>query len=673
MAPFRTCLLATAITHALLLSRVVSAYPHLAARQIDVGQLRESYDYVIVGGGQAGIVIASRLAEDSSKTVLVVEYGYLETNPAQFEPTSATQYPNRLMFNLTSVAQPGLAGRPSTVYAASVVGGGSTINGMLFDRGSAEDYDNWEALGNPGWGFEGLLPYFKKATTLTPPDAATAAEFNITYDADFWGTDGPIQASYPTWQWPNLKAQFKAWAELGVPIQKEGASGKAYGAIWFPDAMEPARRTRSYAVTGYHDRSKALPNYHLLTGYRVNEVQFSPDLRAESVSIQARGSANGAATTVVKAGKEIVLCAGWLHSPHILQRSGVGPAALLTAAGIPVLVDLPGVGNNLQDHPASQIGFSYSSPLQPNPTSMYQNQTFYAWAQSEWTTKRTNKTTAGPLSLGVGNSAAMLPLTIFDPDHEATAARYAAQTPADFLPATYTQTDIDGYLAQRAVLLKSFASPENALIEIPFSGNGFASLVLEKPVSRGTVRISTADKYAEPEVDYNALVNPIDLANIVSMLKFARRWVDAPANKALGSAETSPGAAVSSDDAIAAAMRSGLTPTTAHGCCTSPMMPRDKAGVVGPDLLVYGVTGLSVADVSIMPLIPATHPCQTVYAIAEKKKKDSIGIQTHSIKKVSATHRLFINGNFEFRQLEWTYPIRYSGLTAKVTDYLIGK
>ena len=212
----------------------------------------------------------------------------------------------------------------------------------------------------------------------------------------------------------------------------------------------------------------------------------------------------------------------------------------------------------------------------------------------------------------------MLPLTIFDPNWEATAAKYAAQSPADFLPKTYTQADIDGYLAQRAVLLKSFASPENALIEIPFSGNGGASLVLEKPVSRGTVRISAADKYAEPEVDYNGLINPIDLDNIVSMLKFARKWIETPANKGLGAAETSPGTSVNTDAAIASALRGGLTPTTAHGCCTSSMMPRDKAGVVGADLLVYGVTRLSVADVSIMPLIPATHPCQTVYAIAEK-------------------------------------------------------
>ncbi len=210
----------------------------LHRRQINVGSLKPAYDYIVVGGGQSGLVIANRLSEDSSskslffvtfihfahflfpESVLIVEYGTIDDTPSQVEPSSATSYAPRNLFNVTSVPQPGIGNKRSTVYAAAVVGGGSTINGMLFDRGAAEDYDNWEKLNNTGWGWAGLLPYFKKVNisfsicmykTLncyqstrfnTPIDPAIVAEYNQTWDTSVYGTDGPIQVTYPPWVWP---------------------------------------------------------------------------------------------------------------------------------------------------------------------------------------------------------------------------------------------------------------------------------------------------------------------------------------------------------------------------------------------------------------------------------------------------------------------------------------
>jgi choline dehydrogenase-like flavoprotein len=147
-----------------------------------------------------------------------------------------------------------------------------------------------------------------------------------------------------------------------VSKQIEHASGTAYNAFWVPSNVEPRRITRSYARNGYFDPVASRPNLKLLTGYRVNEVQFDSNKRAESVTIQQRGTANGAQTRTVRANKEIVLCAGWLHTPQILQRSGIGPRALLTQAGIPVVVDLPGVGSNLQDHPVTSVNFNCRIP-----------------------------------------------------------------------------------------------------------------------------------------------------------------------------------------------------------------------------------------------------------------------------------------------------------------------
>ncbi len=156
---------------------------------------------------------------------------------------------------------------------------------------------------------------------------------------------------------PSPGIQFQAWNEVGVPTQFEGAAGKSYNAFWVPSNADADVR-RSYARNQYLDPAKARTNLELLTSYRVNEVLFSSTKRAEAVTIQARGTENGAETFIIKANQEIVLCAGWLHTPHILQRSGVGPKALLKEAGIPVVVDLPGVGCNVQDHPATRIQFT---------------------------------------------------------------------------------------------------------------------------------------------------------------------------------------------------------------------------------------------------------------------------------------------------------------------------
>jgi choline dehydrogenase-like flavoprotein len=152
---------------------------------------------------------------------------------------------------------------------------------------------------------------------------------------------------------------MKAWNEIGLAQPQEGAGGDA-GALWITSAIDPKKITRSYARNKYWDPAASRPNLKLLTGYRVNEVIFNSAKRAESINIQARGTANGAATLSVKANKEIIITAGWLHTPQVLQRSGVGPAALLQQAGITVVSDLPGVGSNLQDHAYSSISYTCS-------------------------------------------------------------------------------------------------------------------------------------------------------------------------------------------------------------------------------------------------------------------------------------------------------------------------
>lgn len=220
--------------------------------------------------------------------------------------------------------------------------------------------------------------------------------------------------------------------------------------------------------------------------------------------------------------------------------------------------------------------------------------------------------------MGVGNVGAWIPLPVLTPDYQSIVSQITAQSASQYLPSTYTAASIAGFQAQRDLLVASFSGTTAGVIELPFSGSGSASLSLEHPLSRGTITINTSNKYSEPIVDYNTFINPVDPLIVANAFKFMRKWYSTPALQQLSPTEQSPGTSLTTDTQLVNSARAGTRPSTAHGCCTAPMQPQAQGGVVGPDLLVYGVTGLSVGDISIIPLIPAAHTCATVYAIAEK-------------------------------------------------------
>lgn len=223
------------------------------------------------------------------------------------------------------------------------------------------------------------------------------------------------------------------------------------------------------------------------------------------------------------------------------------------------------------------------------------------------------------MSQTTGNTAGLLPLKVVSPDRwEEIVAAYRAQNAADFLPDTYAVEQVRGYEAQRAILSDSMTRTDNAVVELPIQGTGSGALVLTKEVSRGTVLLDPADIYADPVLDYQTFVNPVDAAIAVENVRFARRLQQTPSVRALGPVEQVPGANVTSDEALLAVVRSSSGSSTAHISGTCAMMPREYGGVVNSELRVYGVSGLSVADSSIQPLIPGAHICATVYAVAEK-------------------------------------------------------
>jgi choline dehydrogenase-like flavoprotein len=518
------------------------------------------------------------------------------------------------MYNITSLPISGLNNNTYGVAAGAIVGGGSAVNGMFFDRGSAADYDAWESLGNPGWSFANLLPYFKKSVTFTPPSPDVAAKYNYTWDkASAYGVDskGPIQVSYPPFAFPGMSTVWNAWKEFGIPKQVEGAGGKAYNVFSAPSALDPVKRTRSYARTAHYDPYVKRKNLKLVTGYQVTEVKFGKGLKAVGVNVVKKGG-NGA-KVVVQAKREIVLAAGAIWTPWLLQRSGIGPRSVLEAAGIEVLKDMPGVGANFQDHPFGGAIYQATNPVFPNQEALGTNATFYAEALKEYEAKRT-----GPLTVARGNQAGFLPLSTLDPDWKTVLAELLKQNASTYLPATYDNKLKAGYAAQLKLTASLLARKDVAAVEFPFGAGPIGFAALQHPLSRGTVSINVTDPGNVPVVDYRTFSNPIDVKFAVATIGFARRFNKTPALASFAPLEVLPGVNITASADIEAYVRTIFGPSFAHPCGTASMLPEKFGGVVDPNLKVWGTSALSVVDASVIPFVPATHLCTTVYAVAER-------------------------------------------------------
>jgi choline dehydrogenase-like flavoprotein len=488
---------------------------------------------------------------------------------------------------------------------------------MFFDRGSASDYNAWEALGNPGWNFKSLLPYFRKSVTFTPPSPNVTAKLGYTWDESAaYGGKGEVQVSFPPYQFPGQEYVWNGWRELGIQTPKEAGAGEAIGAIRAPSALDPVKRTRSYARTAHYEPFVNRTNYRLVTGYRVTEVVLEggngTDLRAVGVNVVKRG---GGEKVVVKARKEVIVAAGAVWTPWVLQRSGIGPRSVLEKAGIEVRKHLPGVGANFQDHPIGGGLWNWTqnapSPMQND---LVTNATFYEEARKEYDQFRT-----GPLTVARGNQAAFLPLKIVAAEKwKGLVDAIAAQDATPYLPSTYGKTLLAGFKAQQKLTAELLTRDDSAAYEFPFGGGPLGSGVLQRPLSRGTININTSDPDSQPVVDYRTFSNPLDLQVAIPIVDFVRKFNSLNVFAGLGAVEVSPGMNVTSDAAIAKFLTSSFAPTFAHPAGTASMMPEEHGGVVGPDLTVYGVKGLSVVDASIIPYLPATHICTTVYAVAER-------------------------------------------------------
>jgi choline dehydrogenase len=333
--------------HFSLFPPALSASPRhpYATRIRSLSPLHSTYDFVVIGGGASGLTVADRLTEDPSVTVLVLEYGPFDAHePAVLVPGLLNLTSTPYWFNLSSTPQPHLNNRTFQVTIAAAVGGGTVINGMFFHRGSKADYNTWEELGAHGWGWSDLLPYFKKSETFTPPSASFAREWGVRWKDDAHGVQGPLQISYPPYQFPVIKNFFSAFHELGITTPGDPSDGSAMGVFWAPSTLDPVYRTRSYAKTAHYNRvATARPNYHILPMSAATKILFDEANKAVGVEYISRDTN---ATYRIGASKEVILAAGAVHTPQLLMLSGIGDKKELVEYNIECIADIPGVGHN---------------------------------------------------------------------------------------------------------------------------------------------------------------------------------------------------------------------------------------------------------------------------------------------------------------------------------------
>ncbi|KAK2792426.1 hypothetical protein FQN52_003361 [Onygenales sp. PD_12] len=409
-----------------------------------------------------------------------------------------------------------------------------------------------------------------------------------------------------------------AFTEMGIPKRKEHADGKSIGQIWSPAALDPETMTRSSSLTAYYDSSKERENLKMLNEHQVIGLTFEPGegqgLVVSGVKALDRQADNKEVT--FRAREEVILAAGAIHTPQILQLSGIGPEAVVEAAGIESRLDLPGVGSNFQDHPVAYLNWEMENTY-PQPNIMRINETFAAEALREYLQHKT-----GPYTKAQSNTIAFLTLPMLTDDVESLIAILENQAPGTSLPEVYRdeETLLAGFEAQRKILTEQLRAGSVAAIEMPYGGTGQVPNSLQKPLSHGTVHLNTTHPHAEPIVTYNALTNPFDRTALYTSIQFTRRYFNTTTLAHPHPHEVSPGANNRSQEEVLAALRAGgplsLGPSFAHAGCSGPMMPREMGGCVGGDLRVYGTEGVRVVDGSVMPVVLAAHLQAGLYAVA---------------------------------------------------------
>jgi choline dehydrogenase len=459
-----------------------------------------------------------------------------------------------------------------------------------------------------------------QSVTFTEPLPETAQKYGYTWDMSAFGGTTPIYSSLPPFQWGDHFLVRKAWEEMGIRVANECAGGDKEGLCWMPISEHPTTARRSYSGLGHYAVVMPRSNYHILVKHQVTRVVYPNGISSGPPVVEIRALDNGTFSNIT-ANSEVVISAGALQTPAILQRSGIGSISVLQSAKIPVVHDLPGVGANLQDHSGPGVSWNYSKPgnFSPMPSDMF-DPAFAADAAAGFNTTPAR----GPYTLAMSNSGIYMSLPNMTVEYMTivnSIRSMATNSSASlYLPADYSSdpTLIAGYIRQLAVQADFYANPKAPSTEIAWSTGTSVRAVLLHPLSRGTVRLNSTDHLAQPILDYRSGSNPIDFDIHMAHLKYLRRTLETPTMRQYGTIETGPGLATQSEVALVEYIKDSITLSFLHPCCTSAMLPKELGGVVGPDLKVHGLKGLRVVDISVLPFLVSSHTSTTAYALGEK-------------------------------------------------------
>jgi choline dehydrogenase len=537
--------------------------PSTKTKKIDEGRMQTDsvlYDYVIVGAGPAGCLLANRLSHNPSHRVLLLEAGGQDNYPWIHVPVGYLYCIGnpRTDWCFKTESEPGLNGRALNYPRGKVLGGCSSINGMIYMRGQSRDYDEWAAQGNKGWGWQDVLPVFKRS------------ESHYAGDSDLHGAKGEWRVEQQRLSWALLDAFREAAAETGIASIPDFNGGDNEGCSYFQ--VNQRRGVRWNASKAFLRPMSNRPNLTVMTNAEVSRIEFEKG-RASAVLAKV-----GQQEQTLRAKREIILCCGSVGSPMVLQRSGIGPRPLLEKLGIEVRHELPGVGANLQDHLQLRLIYKVSN-----------GHTLNQMAGSLW----------GKMNMGLRYALNRSGPLAMAPSQLGAFARSGPE-----------QATANLEYHVQPLSLERFGEPLHGFPAFT------ASVCDLRPRSRGTVEIRSALADAAPLIKPNYLSHEADLKVAADAIRLTRRIAAAPALASFEPVEYLPGVSLQTDEELRqAASNIGTTIFHPVGTCK---MGQGRDAVVDERLRVHGVIGLRVVDASIMPTITSGNTCSPTVMIAEK-------------------------------------------------------
>ncbi|CAE6529749.1 unnamed protein product [Rhizoctonia solani] len=615
---------------------------HLLARAVTADPTKldgKSFDFVIIGGGTAGLAMASRLTEYSNATVAVIEAGGDGSAHVDNINIPGYSYLHGLTgsdadWSYTITNQTNAGNRATKWPRGKVLGGSGSTNGMFWGIGSARDWDAWSTLfptssasyntsklanGTPAsfpWSWSTIQHYHKKSETFHAPSADQQTKFGMTIDADAHGNSGPIQTTMSEYIYDPIVNWVPTLVNVGM---KKGdlASGDTNVATITPSTLNPTNYTRSNSLAGYITPVGPRSNLVILTGMQATGLVWGSKTSIGAVATGVSFAASaGSQTYSVKASKEVIICGGVIGSAQLLQVSGVGPKSLTDSLNIKSIVDLPGVGQNLQDHEATSVTWSVDGATWWD---LMSNDTLQAEALAEYRASSTGLWTYINEAVAYPNIQDIMGTTVdtwISSVSSQLSSALSSLSKAQSLDSTVLKGITEQFNIQLDMLKNGVGQLEIIMTMLAGQGSAGIQVAQQHAWSRGELKITSASVFDYPTLNPNYLSNGWDVDIMNAGIKFVRRVGSTAPMSSYLKTESATTSGATTDAAINTFVANAIA-TGYHPIGTCSMLPLDMGGVVDTTLRVYGTANVRVIDASVMPIHVTAHTMAPAYAIAE--------------------------------------------------------